>query len=85
LSSVAARSVKVNATIELGSAPSAIRSATRREIDSVFPDPAHAITWRSPPRYEMTRRWASESVIGAGAGAGPAAVDMDCRRLPWIR
>jgi hypothetical protein len=43
-SSDAARSVKVKATIDAGSAPSAIRAATRREMDSVFPEPAHAMT-----------------------------------------
>lgn len=48
-SSVAARSVKVNATIAPGSTPSATKAAIRREIDSVFPDPAQAMTWSGLP------------------------------------
>jgi hypothetical protein len=43
-SSVAALSVNVNATMDAGSAPSRISDATRREIDCVLPDPAHAMT-----------------------------------------
>ena len=43
-SSLAARSVNVKATIDAGSAPSSMSAATRREIDSVFPEPAQAMT-----------------------------------------
>jgi hypothetical protein len=40
----AARSVKVKATICAGSTPSSIRVDTLREIASVFPAPAQAMT-----------------------------------------
>ena len=42
-SSSAARSVKVNATIDSAGSPSASRSATRCETTSVLPDPAEAM------------------------------------------
>lgn len=34
--------------------PSSMRAAPRREIASVFPAPAQAITWRWPPRWAIT-------------------------------
>jgi hypothetical protein len=40
----AALSVKVNAMIWHGYIPSSVSDATRREITSVFPAPAQAIT-----------------------------------------
>ena len=43
LSSSAARSVNVNATIDSAGRPSASRSATRCETTSVLPDPAAAM------------------------------------------
>ncbi len=46
LREAAARSVKVNATIWFGSTPSSISEQTRREMASVLPAPAQAITWR---------------------------------------
>jgi hypothetical protein len=49
-SDAAARCVNVKATIAQGSTPSTTSEATRREIDSVLPEPAHATTCRWPPR-----------------------------------
>jgi hypothetical protein len=50
----AGRSVKVKATICAGSTPSSMRKDTLREIASVSPAPAQAMTWRWLPRWAMT-------------------------------
>ena len=62
-SSAAALSVKVNATIDRGSSPPAMRSATRWETTSVLPEPAAAMIWMWPPRC-ATARAASPSRVG---------------------
>jgi hypothetical protein len=69
--SAAARSVNVNATMDAGSAPSAMSAATRRDIASVLPDPAQAITWRSAPRWSTTSCWATERLNKLICGVGP--------------
>jgi hypothetical protein len=62
LSSAAAFSVNVKAIREAGSAPSAMSEATLREIDSVFPEPAQAITWSGEPRWLTTSCCGGERV-----------------------
>src|SRR5262249_16116809 len=47
------------------SAPSAISTASRREIDLVLPETAQAITCRSEPRYPTTASCSGESVTAA--------------------
>jgi hypothetical protein len=64
LSDSAARSVKVKATIWQGSTPSSMSEQTRREMASVLPAPAHAMTWRWPPRCAITCCCSIEGVKG---------------------
>ena len=63
LSSAAALSVKVNATMLRGSReslrPGVSKCATRRATTSVFPDPAQAMSWRFRPSCSTARRCAS--------------------------
>src|SRR5262249_36126338 len=47
-------SVNVKATIDAGSTPSSMSADTRREIASVLPAPAQAMTCSWPPRWSMT-------------------------------
>ena len=67
LSSAAAFSVNVNATIDSAGSPSASSEATRCETTSVLPEPAAAMICRWPPRW-ATAAAASPSRTGIVVG-----------------
>lgn len=62
LSSPAALSVNVNATISAGLSPLPISLATLRLTVSVLPEPGHAIILRCPRSWSMMRLCSLESL-----------------------